>query len=322
MKISIAMATYNGESFIGEQLQSFIDQSRQPDEVIITDDCSTDDTEAIVREFENISPFEIKFYKNNMNLGYCGNFNNALMKSTGDLVLLSDQDDVWFPEKIEHIMRLVECHPNALLIMNNAELTDRELNTVGLTKIGQINSAGLPISSFVMGCCCAIKRDLLDICLPIVSGYKAHDNWLIHFAEGLDGKIIDETVLQYYRRHDSNESKFIANRTTRVTRRDMFFDRLNRIFFNKKNDIRVSLSQVKMFCEGVERSLQRAPHKYQSQLSEMLEKELSQVRLMEERVEIYGKPFHKRLIAIFRLYWGGGYQGLDGCKSALRDLIG
>ena len=120
MKISIAMATYNGARYLRAQLQSFVDQTRQPDELIIKDDCSTDGTETIVREFGKTAPFKVEFHRNQQNLGYCGNFNAALMRATGDLVFLSDQDDVWFPEKIEHMIGVAERHPEALVVMNDA----------------------------------------------------------------------------------------------------------------------------------------------------------------------------------------------------------
>jgi len=221
------MATYNGAQYLQEQLQSFVDQTRQPDELIITDDCSTDRTESIVREFAKTAPFIVDFYRNEKNLGYCGNFNAALMKTTGDLVFLSDQDDVWFPEKIEKIMDVAELAPYALVVMNDAALTDGGLNEVGLTKIGQIRSAGFNMSNFVMGCCSAVRRELLDICLPIPVGYKAHDSWILGFAENLNAKVVDETTLQYYRRHESNESQFIANRTIKVSRSQVFLRNLN-----------------------------------------------------------------------------------------------
>lgn len=149
MKISIAMASYNGEKYIKGQLDSFLAQTRLPDELIITDDCSTDRTEVIVREFEEVAPFKVIFHRNEKNLGYCGNFNAALMKTTGDIVFLSDQDDVWFPEKIETMVGLAEKNPDMLVLMNDTELTDGDLNSVGLTKLGQIKSAGRDRKSVV-----------------------------------------------------------------------------------------------------------------------------------------------------------------------------
>ena len=80
------MARYNGAQYLKAQLQSFVDQTRQPYELIITDDCSSDQTETIAREFAKAAPFKVEFYRNEKNLGYCRNFNAALMKTTGDLV--------------------------------------------------------------------------------------------------------------------------------------------------------------------------------------------------------------------------------------------
>jgi glycosyltransferase involved in cell wall biosynthesis len=151
------MATYNGAKYIGEQLESFLIQSRQPDEVIISDDCSTDGTWEIINSFSASAPFEVIVLRNTRNLGYSANFNSALTRTTGDLVFLSDQDDVWFPHKIEHMVSFAENNSDALLFMNDAALTDGNLNDVGLTKIGQFMSAGMSLDSFVMGCCCLGK---------------------------------------------------------------------------------------------------------------------------------------------------------------------
>src|SRR5690554_4347702 len=213
MKISIAMATYNGAQYIQEQLQSFVDQTRKPDELIITDDCSSDQTEAIVREFAKTAPFAVEFHRNEKNLGYCGNFNAALMKTSGDLVFLSDQDDVWFTNKIKVMVQHANENPQAMVLMNDAELTDGQLNALGLTKLGQIISGGLSSSSFVQGCCCLIRREHLKTCLPIPTEYKSHDRWLVQISEAMNSKCIVNNTLQYYRRHEENESHFIANRT-------------------------------------------------------------------------------------------------------------
>ena len=99
LRISIAMSTYNGGKYLQEQLDSFLAQTSLPDELVITDDCSTDNTLEIIQAFAAMAPFEVRWEQNEKNLGYTGNFNQALMKTTGDLVFLSDQDDVWFPEK-------------------------------------------------------------------------------------------------------------------------------------------------------------------------------------------------------------------------------
>jgi glycosyltransferase involved in cell wall biosynthesis len=323
MKISIAMATYNGAQYITQQLQSFVDQTRPPDEVIVADDCSTDETESVVRKFSETAPFVVIFSKNVKNLGYCGNFNAALMKTTGDLVFLSDQDDVWFPEKIEHMSRLADQNPDALVLMNDAVLTDKNLESVDLTKLGQIRSAGFSDHAFVMGCCCAVRRELLNICMPILPGFKAHDNWIVGFAEKLNKKFICDEPLQYYRRHDSNESQFIANRTTKVTRWHAFFH-AKRDFLSRTDDNveLLALEQRKLFGQGLRKALLKAPLEFHLILSEMLRENDSAIKITAIRINFRQKRFYQRVCAISTFAANGGYLDANGTRSVIRDVLG
>jgi len=323
MKNSIAMATYNGAEYLQAQLQSFVAQTRQPDELIISDDCSTDGTEAIVREFAKTAPFKVEFYLNEKNLGYCGNFNAALIKTSGELVFLSDQDDVWFPEKIEHMVDVAERHPEALVVMNDAALTDEALNEVGLTKIGQIRSAGISMDGFVMGCCCGIRRELLDLCMPIPAGFKGHDNWIVWLAEGLGGKTVEDKVLQYYRRHETNESQFIANRTTKVTRTQAIFHSLKNVFQkDAATKARDQVEQLNIFVNGIQSVIEKSPGKYHEQLAVLKEHTIQKMDTTKRRIKVRDNWLVPRVIATFKLLMHGGYQNTSGFKAVLRDIIG
>lgn len=323
MKISIAMATYNGAQYIQGQLQSFVDQTRQPDELIITDDCSTDQTEAIVREFAKTAPFAVEFHRNEKNLGYCGNFNAALMKTTGDLVFLSDQDDVWFPEKIEHMIEVAERNPQALVVMNDAALTDGELNEVGLTKIGQIKSAGLGYEDFVMGCCCAIRRELLSFGIPIPGGLKAHDGWLVGLADGLGAKVVEDKVLQFYRRHEKNESQVLINRLHKATPLHVYIDLVEKLFGRERREREnVQIDQMALRCYGLISALRNSPEKHKENLREMILKTESRLNDLQPRIEARRKPLHSRLGAICVLVLSGGYKNSSGMKAVFRDLFG
>jgi glycosyltransferase involved in cell wall biosynthesis len=323
MKISVAMATYNGAHYLRDQLQSFVNQTRQPDELIITDDCSTDGTETIVCEFAKTVPFTVVFHRNEKNLGYCGNFNAALMKTTGDLVFLSDQDDVWFPEKIEHMVGVAERNPQALVVMNDAALTDGRLNDVGLTKVGQIRSAGFSMDSFVMGCCCAVRRELLDLCMPIPAGIKGHDNWVVQFADGLNAKLVDKTVLQYYRRHESNESQFIANRTTKVTRTQARLNTIKTVLNqNSVEQVRAGLQQLQIFADGVRDADEKTPEHYKTELAALEKRYRQRVDTTEQRLAVIEKPFFSRFIAASGLLMCGGYNSANGIRSFIRDILG
>ncbi len=103
MKVSIALASYNGSRYLKEQLDSFANQIRLPDELIICDDCSHDESHKIINEFIKKSPFPVCFFKNDNNLGYAKNFEQAVLYCDGDIILFSDQDDVWYVDKIQKI---------------------------------------------------------------------------------------------------------------------------------------------------------------------------------------------------------------------------
>jgi hypothetical protein len=256
-------------------------------------------------------------------LGYCGNFNAALTKTTGDLVFLSDQDDVWFAEKIEYMVGVADRNPEALVVMNDAVLTDGDLNEVGLTKVGQIRSAGMSLDSFVMGCCCAVRRELLDFCMPIPHGMKGHDNWLVELAGGLNAKVVDIRVLQYYRRHESNESQFIANRTTKVTRTDVFILSLRNLFQkDSATQTAAHLSQLVMFADGVHEVSLKAPERYRNQLVKLESSYRQRVETTKNRAAVREKWLLPRIVAAGGLWMHGGYRNSNGLKSIVRDIVG
>lgn len=324
MKISIAMATYNGGKYLREQLDSFLAQTRLPDELVITDDCSTDDTPAIIETFAASAPFEVRWEQNKKNLGYTGNFNKALMKATGDLVFLSDQDDAWFPEKLDRMERYALDDPEALVVMNDAALTDGKLNDTGLTKLGQIASAGLSESSFVMGCCAAVRRELLDLCLPIPAGYKGHDGWIVKMAEGVGRKRVFADVLQWYRRHDENESQFIANRTTKVTRVTVFrlrLVRLVRAWAQQEQALAASLEQMRAFLDGVRCARDRCVLPLTDEFDAFLGRLEERLSVAEARQAVRAKPRAKRLPAVVGLWRKGAYGESAGVKTAVLDLL-
>ena len=230
------MATYNGEKYILEQLESFVNQTRRPDELIISDDCSKDKTIDILNEFKENAPFDVKIFKNKVNLGYTQNFNKALQLCSGDLVFLSDQDDVWFENKIEFMEKLSNKFPDKMVFMCNAELTDEKLKPMNITKQSQIRNLGFDNSKFVTGCCIAVKRAFLVQILPIPIKFKGHDNWIVNISDKLNLRHVDRNVCQYYRRHEQNESIAISSKLKYISSMDkikLLYTRVIRKFFIK-----------------------------------------------------------------------------------------
>lgn len=323
MTISIAMATCNGERYLAAQLESFLAQSRLPDELIVSDDSSQDKTTHIVQEFAREAPFHVHFEANTRRLGVTENFNRALGLASGDLVFLSDQDDVWFEDKIEVILKEREIYPGKLLFMNDAELTDAELKPINVTKLQQIQAAGMDEAAFVMGCCSAVDRRLLDFGLPIPQGVRGHDNWLVACAELLGARHIVRRPLQLYRRHGDNESDFIANRTTKIGRRHRRYQQLSRVLGS--SDKQFGEQEIQLVAALVDRS-ESFLKQSGSDISVALESALPQLsaRLahLDERRKIRNLPWFRRVPSALRLWAGGQYQRSNGIHSLVRDMLG
>jgi len=228
LKLSVVITTFNGADYLSQQLKSLERQKKVPNEIIILDDGSSDETVKIITEFMKKSPMNTNFYQNERNLGYAQNFSKALSLASGDLVFMCDQDDVWFPEKLMRVEEFALKNSEKQVFLNDAILTDNELNPVGITRLQQIRNMGLDDSHYILGCCCAVKREFLLKCLPIPGGFS-HDSWIINMARILKVKLIIGESLQFYRRHSANESQNIANSTKQLSIFALFFHRLKNL---------------------------------------------------------------------------------------------
>lgn len=321
MKISIALASYNGENFILDQLESFASQTKLPDEVIISDDCSTDNTISLIEKFSLNAPFKIKIYRNDSNLGYSRNFNNALIRTTGELVFLSDQDDVWFDDKIEKIYQLA-ISEDSLLIMNNAEITDSFLNKTGINKLEQIRSLGKDQNKFVMGCCAAIKRELLDLVLPIHRDFPAHDTWISWFAEYMELKKISTEVMQYYRRHDSNESKYLANNINKTSKINQILLKAKELTKSNKPELFDAELALSIFNKNINNLLiKNKSHRLFKELEKVSQVSFKNLSKIRYRLKIRKSYAHNRVIMASFFYLNGGYREFSGMFSLLSDIV-
>jgi glycosyltransferase involved in cell wall biosynthesis len=319
MKVSIAMATFNGSKYIQEQLKSFVEQSRLPDELVVADDGSSDETLEILERFALTSPFSVRVYRNESNLGYAQNFSRALGLCTGDLVFLSDQDDIWFKSKLEAVCSLAEKNPGCQLFMNDAELTGADGNPLGLTKLGQTLSLGLGEKGFTTGCCMAIRRDFLNIALPIPSELFVHDTWLNRLSIILGVKKVVPEVEQYYRRHGENTSDWIASRTVQQNSLDLIqaYRGLNQRVYAQKR-----LKQL----EVIEERLQSKSHlsSAASFSGKMLQEALVNLQAersaVETRLYFLEAPLWKRWIKATRFFIDGNYRYFSGWKSYAKDM--
>ena len=124
------MCTYNGARFVGEQLASIAAQTRPPDELVVCDDCSTDETIECIREFARTAPFPVRVFENEKNTGSTKNFERALELCEGDFIAFADQDDVWLPEKLQRLEGAL-ANESTALAFTDGEVVDESLRPLG-----------------------------------------------------------------------------------------------------------------------------------------------------------------------------------------------
>lgn len=204
--ISVAMATYNGEKYIKEQLESILKQLNDDDEVIISDDGSTDNTINIIKSFEDK---RIKVFDGPHN-GVKQNFANAIYNCTGKYIFLSDQDDVWMKNKINKILEVFEkegctcvVHDNITFDSNTGKTIQESFFKFRNSKSGIIKNI---IKNSYIGCCMAFKGNLKKDILPIPNDIEMHDQWIGLICEKEGKSLFINDKLIRYRRHNNNVS--------------------------------------------------------------------------------------------------------------------
>lgn len=215
-KISVVMCTFNGEEYIEEQLDSILGQTVMPDEIIIKDDCSTDGTYSIVCEYVKRFP-EIKFIveQNQINCGFINNFMSAIRKASGDIIFLADQDDIWYKNKIEEMVKVFCIYKNSLAVSSKYNLIDSDgkiINCLFRNKkkykkdcIKKISWLEYILSPRFPGMSMAIKSSLLEYIEQIdESLIPAHDWLLNEVAAYNEGMYFLKKELASYRQHGNN----------------------------------------------------------------------------------------------------------------------
>jgi glycosyltransferase involved in cell wall biosynthesis len=200
--ISVCMATYNGEDYLKEQIDSILFQLSEEDELVISDDHSIDNTSTIIQSYHDR---RIKYILNDGIKGVTHNFENALMHANGDIIFLADQDDVWFPNKVKEMTQFL-MNGNYDLIMSNCSLTDSGLNIVKKEFYDEYwpMKKGLIANIYkcaCLGCCLAFTRQALTAMLPFPSDIVLHDLWIFLFSiTNLRVGYIGNSLM-LYRRH-------------------------------------------------------------------------------------------------------------------------
>ncbi|MBR2658324.1 glycosyltransferase family 2 protein [Candidatus Saccharibacteria bacterium] len=201
------MATYNGEKYIKEQITSILSQLGKDDELVVSDDGSTDKTLEYVEDFNDK---RIKIF-DGPKKGVKQNFANAIAKCKGDVIFLSDQDDVWLDNKVAIVMetfRKEKCQ----CVVHDAEVFESDTGKIIFKSFFEWRKSGPGIVKNIwkntyIGCCMAFTKDMKKYILPVPDDINMHDQWIGLICEKKGESVFLPETLLKYRRHSSNQTK-------------------------------------------------------------------------------------------------------------------
>jgi len=202
--VSVCMTTYNGERFLKKQIDSILCQLSDNDELIVGDDASTDQTVDIITSYND---HRVKLIQNPSTLGINANMENVILNSKGDVILLSDQDDLWHNNKVEIYRQELESHD---LVSSDSSIIDNHDNEIIPSYFTLVHARpGLMQNLYkncYMGHTLGFKREMIKHFLPIPPAAPMYDWWFGLVAEKKGRIKLIEKRLQSYRRHSRNQS--------------------------------------------------------------------------------------------------------------------
>jgi glycosyltransferase involved in cell wall biosynthesis len=208
------MATYNGAVYVERQLRSILDQLGPGDEVILVDDHSSDSTLEVIA---GLRDERIRIFRNERNMGVARSFERAISLAEGEIIFLSDQDDIWHPEKVARMMDAFICQPEITLVLSDARVVDKDGNPLlesffahrGRFRAGMVHNL---IKNKYLGCVMAFRQGVRKWILPFPAKIPQHDMW-IGLVNAIYGKaLFIDLPLVDYRRHGGNASSASSNR--------------------------------------------------------------------------------------------------------------
>lgn len=239
-KIDILLATYNGERFLKEQLDSILNQTYKNIRLVISDDCSKDNTREILKEYAN-KDSRVEIHFQDVNLGYIRNFEYLLKQVKNDIYMLSDQDDIWLEEKVQKTLETLKIQ-KADMVFGDLEVVDKNLKTI-YPSFGDFMLLNDKIRKYVSsyrlnylyncvtGCTVMSKKKFIEKILPIPAAtkYVAHDHWM-GLMVSLNGKMayMEEKYIKY-RQHGDNEIG-----TNKISHKFRKLDQVRELFINVK----------------------------------------------------------------------------------------
>jgi len=324
--VSVAMATYNGDKYISEQLDSIARQSILPAELVITDDGSSDRTIEIVERFASTAPFPVRLFRNEQRLGYANNFLKATSLCSEKLIAFCDQDDVWLEDKLKTCLGAFE-DPEVLLCVHSGELWSGTNRTETYNPRFQARRVFVPLSAYPIqtypGFAMVIRKKVLEITdnhrrPGFAAGEQmGHDQWVWFLAAIFGEIVVLPDILCLYRQHGNNLFGGTARnvrRTASLAIRPRSYQDISRIEVHFAEFLQQitpqSSASLRPRAEAAARSLIRRAH------------------LNALRAQLYAKESNvfQRLGAFGGILMHGGYlpgreSARIGTRAALKDFV-
>jgi glycosyltransferase involved in cell wall biosynthesis len=325
--ISVAMCTYNGSKHLIEQLQSFEHQTWLPDEVVICDDNSKDSTVALLREYAENSKLQLRIHVNEQNLGYVANFSKAISLTTGDIVFLSDQDDVWHPQKVEKFVQAFQQNPNVQVLLGDSNLVDERLQFLGQTLWQSLGYDEATLAAIVApqnfnmifrrgfevfsGGGMALRQTLKHDLLPVPSLF-AHDLWIGLLAAAIGQLGFVAEPLYEYRQHPKQTSGEKRPGPLQPLRRKMAsLSRHRNHYFHQR--------MLEEHQEIYDRLMKVEKFQLYPGVIDFLN---TKGAFLQARFKMRQRPFFLRFLLIYSELISGRYaKAVNGWKSIVVDLV-
>ena len=320
--ISIALATYNGEKYLEEQLKSIEKQSMPPSEIIISDDVSTDSTLDIIERFKERVKYEIKIKKNRTNAGYRRNFLDCAKECQGDIIIFCDQDDIWRNDKIHEIIKYFSNSKN-LAVTHDCSANLMATGTSIKSYFHHLGLSGFNPSLNIKGCCMAYRRELIELVgFPSMEFNWGHDNWISFTSKALNLHGILEKQLIDYRIHSSNTSGVLPGGRCRIRR---LLRSIKIEHFSTASQLE---DYVSYYVKPTEIEMHHAAiDQFKSALSEAQRRHAYDAISNREKVchlwqsEAWQRPAPRTLTAL-RHFFTGAYRSNDGVLGLMQDIYG
>jgi glycosyltransferase involved in cell wall biosynthesis len=316
------MCTFNGEKHLEQQLQSFCGQTRLPDELIVCDDTSADSTREILTAFKQSAPFPVELFFNQENLGLVANFDKAISLCKGDIICLSDQDDVWEDDKLLLIEQAFDADEKIGMVYSDAKVVDENLADTGSTlwqcligakgdfikdlKEGKAFDLLLN-DGYFLGACMAFRTKYRKLFSPLpLDVYFVHDNWIALVVASVAEIGLIEKPLLKYRQHQQQTSAGVTSAKTPFAQNIVESAR-------RKNDHQIVAEQLKLLNERLENA---------SEGSEANRAKLAAaIRHKEGRANLPAGIF-SRAGYVYREFSARNYHLYsNGFKSAIKDIF-